>query len=297
MAQEDLEIIYSGRAVENGSMDVRTLAPALLALAEVYQESQRVLYPNENRIALEVKATEHGSFEVHLVLSQSIIEQAQSLFTGDTTTSVVNIIGLIGGSYSLITFLRKIHLKLIRKTTELPDGMIKIELDDGSSFEIPKQVLTLSKSLAIRQSLQSFSESVNADGISTVSFRKNNEITVEINKDEVPAFSVPDIDDDLISQYTIRQAFAIASLTFVDGNKWRLSDGERTFYTTIEDKAFLENVSRDAISFSKHDYLECEMNVKQWNTEDGLKTEYVVQKVIKHIPASRPVQLPFEDNN
>ena len=57
MAQEDLEIIYSGRAVENGSMDVRTLAPALLALAEVYQESQRVLYPNENRIALEVKAT------------------------------------------------------------------------------------------------------------------------------------------------------------------------------------------------------------------------------------------------
>ena len=297
MAQEDLEIIYSGRAVENGSMDVRTLAPALLALAEVYQESQRVLYPNETRIALEVKATEHGSFEVHLVLSQSIIEQAQSLFTGDTTTSVVNIIGLIGGSYSLITFLKKIHLKLIRKTTELPDGMIKIELDDGSSFEIPKQVLTLSKSLAIRQSLQSFSESVNADGISTVSFRKNNEITVEINKDEVPAFSVPDIDDDLISQYTIRQAFAIASLTFVDGNKWRLSDGERTFYTTIEDKAFLENVSRDAISFSKHDYLECEMNVKQWNTEDGLKTEYVVQKVIKHIPASRPVQLPFEDNN
>ena len=70
-------------------------------------------------------------------------------------------------------------------------------------------------------------------------------------------------------------------------------------------KTFLNRVNTNQISFSKGDILICEVRMIQTRGRDGLKTEYVVERVREHKPAARQITMPFdapddntpEDNN
>jgi hypothetical protein len=62
MASEaDFEIVYDGEAVRNGEMDVRALAPALLSLGDLFQESNRVLNGDRAGISVNVRAEFRGA--------------------------------------------------------------------------------------------------------------------------------------------------------------------------------------------------------------------------------------------
>lgn len=49
-------------------MPVRDLAPALLALGNLFTEASDALYPEREPVALGLVATDIGSFEAHLIL-------------------------------------------------------------------------------------------------------------------------------------------------------------------------------------------------------------------------------------
>jgi hypothetical protein len=82
---------------------------------------------------------------------------------------------------------------------------------------------------------------------------------------------------------------SILSLTFAEGNKWRLSDGERSFSAAIEDQAFIDRVDGGIEAFRKRDMLRWRMRTKQSQRDGRLHTEYTVSEVIQHIP--RQMQL------
>ena len=77
---------------------------------------------------------------------------------------------------------------------------------------------------------------------------------------------------------------SIASVVFREGNKWRLSDGENTFYATIEDEAFLARMRQGSVSFRSGDMLRCRMEVTQVRRGGRLHTERRVLEVLEHIP-------------
>jgi hypothetical protein len=56
----------------------------------------------------------------------------------------------------------------------------------------------------------------------------------------------------------------------------------------------LQKVDSNQIAFAKGDILICDVKITQKRTSDGLKTEYVVEKVVEHRPAWR--QLPLFDD-
>lgn len=93
---------------------------------------------------------------------------------------------------------------------------------------------------------------------------------------------------------TSEMALTIVAVTFAEGNKWRLSDGERTFHATIEDKPFLARVERGEEAFRNGDILVCALRVQQWRTPTGLRTEYSVVNVVDHLPGAMPLRLPFD---
>src|SRR5271168_1220700 len=84
MSSSHFTLSYHGDALKNGQMDVRELAPALLAAGDLLSEANREV--NENRVSLSVNVQsgfERGSFEINLVTNQGVVSQLTSLVTGD----------------------------------------------------------------------------------------------------------------------------------------------------------------------------------------------------------------------
>src|SRR5688500_11839084 len=52
MAETTFGVVYDGPALETGRMPVRDLAPALLALGQLFSEASRFVYPEQEPVSL-----------------------------------------------------------------------------------------------------------------------------------------------------------------------------------------------------------------------------------------------------
>ena len=96
--QAEFSIAYDGEALRTGSMNVRDLAPALLAVGQLFGTANNTLNEDRASIKVNVVATGHGSFEVFLELEQ-VGRQLINLFSSDSVVAVLNLKTLlIGGS-------------------------------------------------------------------------------------------------------------------------------------------------------------------------------------------------------
>ncbi len=99
VAETRFAVLYEGPALENGRMEVRDLAPALLALGDLFREANTVVNPGLPPISLQIRATAEGSFVVELILAQpDLLQQLVDFFTSDQVTALINLREMIIGS-------------------------------------------------------------------------------------------------------------------------------------------------------------------------------------------------------
>jgi hypothetical protein len=98
--------------------------------------------------------------------------------------------------------------------------------------------------------------------------------------------AIPSPDTEIVSDTTFRQLLLIESLTFKDGNKWRVHDGTRPFHAVIEDKEFLATIDSGK-QFGKGDVLVVDLRGVQTIIGAKLATDWTIVKVLEH---RRPLQ-------
>lgn len=291
MAETAFGVTYDGPALASGSMPVRDLAPALLALGDVFAEASAALYPDREPVALNIKATSKGSFDVHLILEAvGLWDQVVDLLNHDAADALANLMQIVGGSYGLFAFIRALKRRRIKKREEAGPGRIKLTLDDGETIEVRSEAFDLFRNLQVRRHVRKVVEPLTRDGIDVLEL--HSDTTVSVSSGDVPAFEPPEMHEIPLLDQVTEMVVAIVSVAFKEDNKWRLTDGERTFFATIEDGAFLERVLRGVESFRNGDMLKCEMRIVQSRDDEGLHTDYHVLEVIQHIP--REIQLPLD---
>ena len=293
VAETAFGVTYDGPALTDGRMPVKDLAPALLALGELFAEASLAVYPTRKPVALNVKATQQGSFEVILIL-ESAWDHIVDLFSSDAVESLLNLKELvIGTGVGLFALMKKLRTRRITHREPLDSGRIRITFDDGTTVEVPAAVLELYGSVEVRKQVRQVVEPLHREGIDLLEFRSDEHVTVSITTDEAPAFDLPTADPTLLSDQQLDLVVSIASVAFVEGNKWRLTDGDRTFHATIGDADFLERVEHGE-PFRKGDMLRCRIRIVQSQALDGLHTDYQVVQVLEHIP--RTIQLRLGDD-
>jgi hypothetical protein len=110
-----------------------------------------------------------------------------------------------------------------------------------------------------------------------------------IEKPEGFAFRPPIDRESGAYEYRYRAPFSIVSLSFKQGNKWRLNDGRTTLNVTVVDDGFLRRIDHSEIAFSKGDILICDVRVETRERPGGLHAEFFIERVIEH---RKPTQQP-----
>lgn len=301
MSEANLTLIFSGSAVEKGVIDVQNLAPALLAVGELVQATNYEINGDKTQIAVKVRATAQGSFEVDLCLLQSLQQNAKALFdfalqNKDGISAANDLADLLfktvagtsacgGGLFALIKFLKG------RKPEKIEQKGGEVHIHIGETlFVTNPQAIRLAESIPVREQAKRTIATLSNEGIDKIRIRRPDTPELEIAKSEVGYFEYEDTEEELADE-TRTMTLQIISLSFKEDNKWRVTDGGDPFSASIEDVSFLNKIANNEIAFAKGDYLECVVRERQYRDAKGLKKERTIIEVTNHKPASRQLRL------
>ncbi|MCX8017071.1 MAG: hypothetical protein N2690_04100 [Rhodocyclaceae bacterium] len=293
-----VRLTYDGPALDAHTMDVRLLAPALLAFGDLCEHAAQALYGDAVRVHMEVKASfRTGSFGIDLSVSMPLAQQLIGLLSGDGATAIANAtsileaIGTAGGG--LIAALRWLRGRRIKQVQTIQEGR-RIITEDGDALVVEEAVIVLLQRRSVRESLQRVVEPIEREGIERLALGDDRQVRVVIERSEAAWLHVPPPEDVLVLDETRTIHFSVVSLSFREDNKWRLYDGQATVFVTMADQDFLERINRNQERFAKGDILAAQTRVTQRQTSEGLRTDYTIMRVLEHRMGAEQIHLPLE---
>ena len=300
MDMSTFRITYDGPALETSEMDVRELAPALLAIGELLEAATHALYGDQIKPQVNVKGSfKTGSFGIDFNLVTSLLLRVRDIFAAENATAAANALAILGalgftlrqiarpGLFAVLKWLRGRAIQRVETLDET--AILYVE---GDKLEIELSVLVLLRDVSVRNATAKVLQPLERDGIDTFAAGSDTEIVETITASEFSWFVAPLPAEVMLLDDVRKMAFSIVSLAFKEDNKWRLYDGAATIHATIADVDFLSRVDRNLVSFAKGDVLVCDVRVRQWQTQSGARTEYEVIHVIEHRVSAKQISLP-----
>jgi len=301
MSSVSFQVLYDGPALERHEMEVRDLAPALLALQDVFEEANRILNGERAKIALSVHASfKAGSFGVDMTVVQNLLDQTLSMFRSSPIAEAKElaedlgfIIASAGGLVGVIKWLRG---RTISCVNMLEDGKARIVVEEDDEMDVEESTLLLFRSIRLRNGLeQVIAKPLDRQGIDSfgVSDIPENGF-VRVDKREAAFFRAPPDNEETIDESESETNLQLVSISFREDNKWRFSDGSSIFHAEITDESFMARVLKNEESFRAGDILHVRLFKRQWLAGENLKSEYQVVEVLDHRPAAIQMKLPVE---
>ncbi len=311
-SKQSFQIFYDGPALSSHEMDVRDLAPALVAVSDLFEETNKVLYGDKTKVQINVKGSfKAGTFHVDFNLSQDVIQQVADLFNISRDTSAQMILQILGiptiaaigtGAYKLskmgliqfIKWLKNRKIKTIERYTE--DGFLRITVDD-ETIETYPEVIELFRNIKVRRSLEVIvNKPLSREGIDTFAFRNvENNTEEKVEKKDSQLFETPDVQDEQLEDEVYETDLQLTLISFKEGNKWKFTDGNVEFMASVNDEDFVKKVQDSRASFSKDDILKVRIRKRKWISDTGIKSDYEIEKVISHRPSGKQIPLLIEE--
>lgn len=289
---EQFHVVYDGPALAEHRMDVRDLAPALVAIADLFTFANRELNGDSTEVRLEVKGSfKAGSFHSELIFIQSLANQIRDIFAGPSANAFSNALAILGalgivGGGGLIGLIRALRGRRPHRI-EPTGSTIRIWMTEHESFEVEDAVYRLYRCKTVRISLQKTLSPLERDGITSFGIVRGDAVTLAIERDELDTFASVDVTGEVASDSVSRKMLLLESVVFKDGNKWRVHDGTYPFFAALDDEQFLAKVDAGE-RFGKGDVLVVDLRQTQIITDEGLKNEYRIVKVHGHRAPLQP---------
>ncbi|AXF22469.1 hypothetical protein CUJ89_18150 [Burkholderia pyrrocinia] len=285
-------VIYDGPALAEHRMDVRDLAPALIAIADLFTSTNKELNGENAEVRLEVRGSfKAGSFHSELIFVQSLASQIRDLFAGpnagafSNAMAILGALGIVGGG-GLIGLIRTLRGRKPRRI-EQEGEQTRVWISEQESFTVDEVTYRLYLNRTVRVSLQKALSPLERDGIASFGIVRGNTIELTIENDELDVFASSDDPGEVVTDTIARKVLLLESVVFKDGNKWRVHDGTSAFFAALEDEQFLAKVDAGE-RFGKGDVLVVDLRQTQIVTDEGLRNEYRIVKVREHRAPLQP---------
>jgi hypothetical protein len=287
-AEEQFSITYDGTALQAGRISVRQLAPSLLAMAEMIPVASKLRAPEGQEPGLEIKANRPGSFIVDLVVTDlsSTLRFAESIFTSRPVIAGDNFIGIAVVVVSAVNLIRSRWRGTETSTEQIKPGWAKIVLDDGTFMNVPKESIMLSNDVIFRRAAHDFVQPLESPGVSEIRLEHPAIETIRISSEDLSGFEVGLQEGEvLLHVENTRISLRAVSVAFSEGNKWRVNDGQLTFWVTVEDESFMKSIQMGNEAFRATDTFNCDLQIRQFRTASGgLRSERAITKIHAHTP-------------
>lgn len=310
-------IAYDGPLLSSGQMDVKELAPSLIAFADLVDYANTVLGGQDKiKVMLNQDSIKAGSFDITMVLDCDILRQAQVLVgiaSSNGLADLMTVLGwgaTVGGcSCGVFSLIKKINGRSLTDINVNENKKAEISLADGEKVITDEKVLKVFLDVNCRMSIEKIVMPVKEDGIDSFELRKplypeDKEPIEKIEKDDVHAFVAPPsavIPDEALPPNDppeYEMTVKISAVNFEKGKKWRLTDGNNTFWASIVDESFLQKVDKGELSFTSGDMLKIKYKVKQSIKSGNLTSDYIVVQVLdlKKRPEQIKLDFKYESN-
>lgn len=297
-----MSLQYEGPAVDAGTMDVRALAPALIAAADAIREAHTLLEIAGPAPRVEVRAVRAGSFVIDLLVAEgadTLYQRAIAIFTSPLVTADAGFTAVIGsviGAVHIVKRIRNRRINQINQGDQSPDSVTVIILEDGTRIEVPSAgTLRLVIDADFRRSLHGVVEPLAGDrGVTRLTLSDGDQAET-VSDNDLPAFDVPPAREEDLGEAETTVVLRPVNVAFTEGNKWRFSDGDAIFFAAIEDLDFLAAVNLGTERFAKNDMLRVLLRTRQTRDASGLHVERAVVRVLRHIPGAVQLDLFAQD--
>ena len=295
-------VAYYGEALLNNTIRARDLAPAMLAMDDLFMRSNRLLNSENISASLNVRAHRTGSFEIEFVLGMTPL--AVGMLGSEYITSAANLVRLLFGSqhpglFAIGKFLRGSP----PASTETSGDSLIIEAEytereqtERRRLVVPPNAHRLFQDREIRQDMLDVLYPLQQDGIEEMLVSEGDEELDRVNEDDLPSFIIPS-QDAVIGESVTRQFLEIdTSRHRRSSRQWRFFDGNKTNNYIMRDERFRQALLKREFPIWAGDIYECEIKSTQRIGPSGnIKTDLEILRVIgRRSPADEATQTRFD---
>ncbi len=271
-----LSLEYHGDKVADGHLRAKDLARYIAAIDDFMGVTTQQACGRDAALVFDVVGFRNESFDIDFVF-QVINISAGAIFASGSPKDLV----------LLATDCIKacIHLKGKQPSDVKKDTInnsVSLTNQNGDTAIYHIGTLNVIADSKAANSLDCFIREPLTKGIGTVKLKSSSmDLEAQAAANQSDYFKPIDLETPLFKN-SIQTGLVIESPSFKDGNKWRFSDGQSSFYAEITDEAFLKRVDSGKERFGKDDILLVDMDVLQTKTPTCLKIRKTITKVIKH---------------
>lgn len=304
MTKARFEIAFEGDPFDDGEIDVRDLAPTLLAFGNVVQAANKVLNGDRADARLKVAATDQGSFVAALTMDvgwltdmlDAVNAHPQRVVAADQLMDLLIKAGtILGAPLGLFAAIKALKGKRPEKVETRGDGTTEITINQ-TTFVVDDRTVALLQDLPTREAVEDLgAKAARVDGLDylRIGADSEEEKAVRFARTDLPSLKVPPQPDEPDTEITHRDAWLkIVSVHFRDGYKWRFSDGgERPFTAEMEDAEFQNKVQEGLVALNANDAIRCRLREEQSLSASSLLKIIYVEEVLEHRPGARQMNL------
>jgi hypothetical protein len=293
--EASFQLQYDGPALAKSRMDIRDLAPVLLAISDLVEEADFVVNKGNTSVTAMVSPFTSGCFGIDFTVLQ---EWSQQAIAG--IVPILHVMNTLGfkPKDGLMWLLTKIKGRRVQEVDRQSKDSNTLVLDDGEKIEgISDTLIGMLKDKTIRNALEkTIADPLSKDGINNVNFYDNNfnvqNLVFNIGKPERDYFVAPPELPQTEKRIEEKILKVVGPVFGEENYKWRLAEGKQKQWYDIQDKEFIKKVEARNFQFAAGDSLRVRVCVTSEIVEGNPRPRYEISKVLEIIkPPSQPKQL------
>ena len=313
MSESTLRIRFDGPLLQDHSMDVNDLAPALLALSDLCRNANRRFNGDRASVRVLINANvEQHCFEFSLQFIVTFLDQVKALIATEDVKDAKEIlewIGLLGTplGFGLFRLVKAIRNRKIRNVEFVErDGKDVVELtvtEKVGQEDIEEKVTTSRESFELLRnrtninSVKKFVAPLGLEGYETLEFEQGPENREIITKEDAKNIFMVDTDAVVESIEEHEEPQTITALLRVyspvyeeDADKWRFIFGSRHEYMDISETDIAQKAMERGGALADDTYR---VKLQITQAKKSGKLSYKILEVLEFNPSKLHIQADF----